>query len=289
MLRHGYLNPPIHWEAYEDELFKGVWIIREPRCQPDLVLLYAHGGGFAMGSSYFYLEFLLAWLSMLSEAGYKNPAIFALEYTLVPDASFPTQLRETVAAYRHVVALARDPSIMCLGGDSAGGTLILSLMLYLADGDDQSEKPALALLISPWVTLDSPRHQNNTSDYLDAFTLQRYGEQYAGAEVHIGNPVLSPGSCRDMGWWRKASPTKGIFITYGAEEVFEPEIKDFAHLLHKAGVAVKSEEEPGGIHAWPVASLFLSSSVDQRFKGLRSLVNTIRESVPPQERKGTLG
>lgn len=241
-----------------------------------------------MGSSYFYLEFLLSWLSLLSEAGYKNPAIFALEYTLVPDASFPTQLCETIAAYRHVLSVARDPSIVCLGGDSAGATLITSLLLYLADSRDQIGKPALALLISPWVTLDSPRHQNNTSDYLDAFTLQRYGEQYAGGRVPINDPILSPGDCMNTGWWRKASPTQGVFITYGAEEVFAPEIKEFARLLQKAGVAVKSEEEPGGIHAWPVASMFLSCSPEKRFKGLRSLVKTIRESVPPKERKERL-
>jgi hypothetical protein len=68
-----------------------------------------------MGSSYFYLEFLLSWLSLLCEAGYSNPAIFALEYTLVPDASFPTQLCDTIAGYRHVLSVARRPGDYLLG------------------------------------------------------------------------------------------------------------------------------------------------------------------------------
>jgi acetyl esterase/lipase len=160
----------------------------------------------------------------------------------------------------------------------------MCLLLYLADTRDQIGKPILALLISPWVTLDSPRHQNNISDYLDAFTLQRYGKQYAGA-IPISDPILSPGNCKNTGWWQRASPTKGFFVAYGTEEGFEPEIKEFTDLLKKARVAVKSEEEPGGIHAWPVASLFLSSSPEKRFKRLRRLVKTIRGSVPPKETK----
>lgn len=78
------------------------------------------GGGFSMGSTYFYLEFLLSWLSLLKVSGYRNPAIFSIEYTLVPDSSFPTQLDEMVAGYEHVVEMACDPSIVCVAGDSAG-------------------------------------------------------------------------------------------------------------------------------------------------------------------------
>lgn len=241
-----------------------------------------------MGSPYFYLEFLINWLSLLRE-GYRNPAIFALEYTLVPDASFPTQLQEALAAYRHVLTVARDPSIVCVGGDSAGAMLVLSMLLHLAQehgdaghlGKDlTSRKPEFAVLISPWVTLVSPLHQNNTSDYLDVDALHRYGLQYTDNRVKANDPMVSPGSCKDIGWWQRASPSQGIFITYGEEEVFQPDIKQFTRLLRKAGVVVSSQEEPGGIHAWPVASLFLCSSKEQRLKGLRSLVEKIRERIP---------
>ena len=75
-----------------------------------------------MGSSHFYLEFLLTWVSTLVQSGYRNPAIFALDYTLVPDASFPVQLEETCRGYEHVLTLA-DPSNVCVAGDSAGAFL----------------------------------------------------------------------------------------------------------------------------------------------------------------------
>lgn len=289
MLRHGYLTSPIHWREHRGDGFEGVWVMSDPEQDPDVVLYYAHGGGFSMGSPYFYLEFLISWVALLREAGYANGAIFALEYALVPGASFPTQLQEAVAGYRHVLAVARDPSIVCVGGDSAGAMLILSMLLHLATEhtgaehigkNDTLHKPAFAVLISPWTTLVSPLHKNNTSDYLDVDALHRYGLQYADNKISPHDPMVSPGSCKDIAWWQRASPSQGVFITYGEEEVFQPEIEQFAQLLQKAGVIVGSRAEPGGIHAWPVASLFLSSSNEQRLKGLRNLVEKIRERIP---------
>src|SRR3569833_3354868 len=85
-----------------------------------------------MGSTWFYLEFLLSWLHLLRCSGYKNPAIFALEYTLVPDGVFPTQLVEALHGYEHVLSFARDPAKVVVSGDSAGAAIVLSLLLYLS-------------------------------------------------------------------------------------------------------------------------------------------------------------
>ena len=64
-----------------------------------------------MGSSYFYLEFLMAWVDLLKDSGYKNPAIFALEYDLVPDAQFPTQLEQAMTGYDYVCSITQDSSV----------------------------------------------------------------------------------------------------------------------------------------------------------------------------------
>lgn len=273
LLRHGHLRSPIFWKEYKDDHIRGLWAIHDPARRPDIIIYYAHGGGFSMGSPYFYLEFLLTWLSLLKQAGYRNPAVFGLDYTLVPDSSFPTQLAEMVSGYEHVLGMAgSDPSIVCVAGDSAGGTLTLSLLLHLAHPVSASkgrhlpedsrhlEKPGMAVLISPWPTLQSALYQNNRSDFLDVPALHLYAAQYAGRVDLLDDPVASPGNCTKLAWLKEASPTKGLHIVYGKEEVFAPEIEQFVQRMDKAGTLVTSQGEKGGNHAWPVASLFLSST-----------------------------
>jgi len=242
-----------------------------------------------MGSPHFYLEFLLTWVSVLAWAGYRNPAIFALDYALVPDASFPTQVDQTIKGYEHVLAVAKDPSIVCVSGDSAGATLILSMLLSsgsirtnrrFVDLARRLPKPALAVLISPWTTMVSARHRNTKSDYLDVSQLRRYGLQFAGPRVPWNSPLVSPGCCTDVDWWRRSSPTGGMFLTYGQEEVFATEIEALIKVLREANVCVGSRGEAGGIHAWPVASLFLCSNREVRVEGLKAMTEYVRRHVP---------
>lgn len=234
-----------------------------------------------MGSSFFYIEFLLAWVSILASSGYKNPALFALEYTLVPSATYPKQIHETLAGYEFVLSKVSDPSRIVASGDSAGATLILSLLLYMSKEPTlQYYMPGLGVMISPWTTIISDANANTPSDYLNDNSLQLYGSQYVGAKASSEDPIVSPGKCRDREWWRRASPSKGWFFIFGAEEVFAPETKSLATFLQnevKTEVAV--QEEPGWIHAWPVVKLFLCDGQDERQSGLRSIVRVIRERL----------
>ncbi|KAK8055844.1 alpha/beta-hydrolase [Apiospora rasikravindrae] len=291
MLRHGIMRSPIHWHEYEDDRCRGVWIIKDPDRPIDVCVYYAHGGGFSMGSPYFYLEFLLTWVTLLAQSGYRNPAIFALNYTLVPDDSFPTQLHEAIAGYRHVLTTVRDASKICVSGDSAGGTIMLSLLLHRANmkhdannqlnesGDWRLERPRMAAFISPWTTLISPRHRNTPSDYLDTDKLHRYALDYANGKVEPDDPLISPGNCRDAKWWKKACPSGGLYVAYGKEEVFASEVEDLSNFWEIHGVKASSRAEEGGIHAWPVASLFLCTSAVDRQKGLKALVERIKENI----------
>src|ERR1700761_3115311 len=182
-----------------------------------------------MGSAYFYIEFLSAWATSLKESGFQNPAVFALEYTLVPDAQWPVQFNETRAGYTFLREAFGAGSVakICVSGDSAGATLILSMVLQPGhlEQDPQFQslhRPGLAILLSPWTHLVSNMNQNTRSDYLDKDSLHLYAKQYAG-QAAMTDGVISPGLC--TGRWKQTSPVSGYRILYGAEEVFAPGIQ----------------------------------------------------------------
>ena len=234
-----------------------------------------------MGSAQFYLEPLLVLFALLKKGQYRNPAVFALEYDLVPDQTWPTQAIQTMTGYRYVLSLVSgDASRVCVAGDSAGGTLVLSLLLSLAkDKESETLRPGYATLFSPWVTLISENDRDTRSDFLNTDSLHLYASQYARTPENLNNPIVSPGCCTDLSWWRKAAPTNGFYITYGSEEVFGPEIRLLVRRLRKGGIGVRVKEEPGEVHAWVIARLFLADTMEERLLGMEEVVKAIETNI----------
>ena len=240
------------------------------------------GGGFSMGSSYFYLEFLIAWITRLKEEGFRNPACFALEYSLVPDERWPTQFNETRAGYDFLKESFGDGSAakICVSGDSAGATLILSMLLQPGSLDQEPQfssmhQPGLAILLSPWTHLISELNRNTPSDYLDSSSLHLYASQYGGDKAK-SDEVVSPGLC--ISRWKRASPVYGYRVIFGAEEVFGPGIEETMENMRKDGATAKAQKLEGGIHAWPVVNLFLGESRKERLTGLDLMVEAVLSS-----------
>lgn len=74
----------------------------------------------------------------------------AVDYRLAPEARFPGQLHDAVSAYMRLLEELRiPPENIIVAGDSAGGGLSLSLLMYLRD--NKYPLPAGAILMSPWV------------------------------------------------------------------------------------------------------------------------------------------
>jgi hypothetical protein len=97
--------------------FTGTWI-------RTFVLLWLHGGAYCLGHALGNCTTLLRVSELIAE---KTPdtslAIFSVEYTLGPEARFPTQQREALAAYRYLLDRGIAPERIVVGGVSAGGHL----------------------------------------------------------------------------------------------------------------------------------------------------------------------
>jgi acetyl esterase len=93
---------------------------------PHPVLIYFHGGGFAIGSKRTHRALAAAYASQ----GY---LVCNVDYRLAPKHPFPAALEDACAAWLwaadHVAHYGGDPHCMTLAGESAGANLALSVTL----------------------------------------------------------------------------------------------------------------------------------------------------------------
>ncbi|KAI1101723.1 alpha/beta-hydrolase [Jackrogersella minutella] len=108
------------------------------------VMLYVHGGAYFFGSVDEHRY------QMQRHARKLKARVFAPEYRLAPQFPFPCGLQDCLAAYLYLLTV-QDPTTIILAGDSAGGGMVLSMLITLRDRG--IPLPAGAILISPWVDL----------------------------------------------------------------------------------------------------------------------------------------
>lgn len=141
-LRAAYASERAYWNRPVPEVARveetaldgpaGRFTLRLYHPQPDAMLpalLYCHGGGWVVGSLDTH-DRCMRKLALRS-----GRAVIGIDYHLAPEAKFPTQIEETVAACRALPALAADwalrPEGVVLGGDSAGAQMVLASALEL--------------------------------------------------------------------------------------------------------------------------------------------------------------
>ncbi|KAI0395529.1 alpha/beta-hydrolase [Xylariaceae sp. FL0594] len=108
------------------------------------VMLYVHGGAYFFGSVDEHRY------QMQRHARKLKARVFAPEYRLAPQFPFPCGLQDCLAAYLYLLR-TQDPSTIILAGDSAGGGMVLSMLVIMRD--QGIPLPAGGILISPWVDL----------------------------------------------------------------------------------------------------------------------------------------
>lgn len=108
------------------------------------VMLYVHGGAYFFGSVDEHRY------QMQRHARKLKARVFAPRYRLAPQFPFPCGLQDCLAAYLYLLTQV-EPSSIVLAGDSAGGGMVVSMLVTLRD--QGVPLPAGAVLISPWVDL----------------------------------------------------------------------------------------------------------------------------------------
>ncbi len=121
--------------------------IRAPGAQANRVMLYFHGGGYVVGS----MRTHRTMLSHISRAS--GFSVLGLDYRLAPEHPFPAPVEDALAAYRWLLERGTEPSQIVLGGDSAGGGLVIAALVAIRYAGEPM--PAAGVCISPWVDMEA--------------------------------------------------------------------------------------------------------------------------------------
>ena len=218
----------------------GEWV--ESPNSTDSVLLYLHGGGY-FGCSAETHRPVTVWFAL---HGFR---VFAPNYRLAPENPFPAALDDAVAAYRGLLGNDHSPQRLVAAGDSAGGGLVLSLMLALRTAG--TPLPAAAALFSPWTDLAATGESIRTNASRCAmFNGEDIGPS---ARYYLGggdprNPLASP-------LYADLSGLPPLLIHVGADECLRDDSTRVAEKARAAGVTVELKIWPVVPHAWQLAQV----------------------------------
>ncbi|KAL0564474.1 hypothetical protein V5O48_017576, partial [Marasmius crinis-equi] len=228
-----------------------VWIGNK---NAEKVVFYVHvpnftesipGGGFMLPISDFMLTF---WL-------FVQP---------IYPQTFPTQLKEIVHAFSHVLSTSHaKPSNIHLAGDSAGANLVLQFLshtLHPVPSPDVPKSPLVqpvrgVLLVSPWLSLNeqtSTHIRNDASDCLTSATLINWGSHYLEGVKDSQLPYIKVLAAGDRWFDGIGKLTDRVLITAGdAECLLEDSIRihsRFKDLVAEGRPELELDVEAGGVH-----------------------------------------
>jgi len=163
-----YCGAPLPDEVdSHDYSINGEFMISKSDSEERSVILYLHGGAYIVGNP---AAFRHLTSKLAAETGCD---IFAIDYRLAPEHPFPAALHDVLAAYLWLLnpehqmfssesstkRYAYQAKNIYLGGDSAGGGLVMCFLNYVnkylryPDGRSIIPLPGAAFMFSPWVDL----------------------------------------------------------------------------------------------------------------------------------------
>lgn len=204
----------------------GIWV-KPVGADEAKVVLYTHGGGFAVGSAASHRKF----------AGHLAKALgtqaFVLDYRRSPEHPFPAQLEDAAAVYRAMLEAGHAAEDLVTAGDSAGGNLAIATVLQLrADGVDL---PGAIIAFSPWLDMEhtgATLEKNAATDALvSKEILQGMSGMFLGegADENRTNPLANP-------LYADLTGLPRMYLDCGTHETLQDNAEQLAARAQDAGV-----------------------------------------------------
>jgi epsilon-lactone hydrolase len=225
----------------------GVPVIRVaiPGTTTDGVILYFHGGFFAIGSA-------ASSVGLASDlARQACMQVVTVDYRLAPEHPYPAAPHDAMTAYQALLDRGQDVARVALAGESAGANLAVVTLVAIARAG--LPQPALAVLMSPWVDLagtgDSLKTKAGVDPVITADAVRVRARDYLGG-ADACDPAVSPvyGSLAGL---------PPLLIQAGSDEVL---LHDAIRLAARAAyddVAVTLDLVPGVPHVFQAFAALL--------------------------------
>jgi acetyl esterase len=207
------------------------------------LLVFFHGGGWVVGDLETHDALCRA---LASDAGIQ---VLSVDYRLAPEAPAPTAAEDAIAAFiwavDHAEDLGVDPSLIAVGGDSAGGNLAAVVAQQTVRRN--LPQPALQVLLYPGVDLVGRRPSRDL--FPEGFILTEddiiwYRDHYTPDPTIRANPLVSPLLAEDL---------TGLPPTYLTTAGFDPirdEGTEYALALEAAGNHLTHVPHPSLTHGY---------------------------------------
>ena len=213
------------------------WVQVRPRRTG--VILYLHGGAYLMGSPATHRA-MLARISKMTRLRACLP-----DYRLAPEHPFPAALDDAVVCWQGLVDRGYRPDQIILGGDSAGGGLMLALLArLLACG----ARPAAAFAFSPWT--DMTLSGASLAENLDRDPLLPMSRVIEARDMYLADaPASDPGASPLFAEFHQTPP---IFLQASKTEILRDDTLRMAAGLTSQGSSVTVDLWDGTPHVWPI-------------------------------------
>jgi epsilon-lactone hydrolase len=216
--------------------------ISVPEATPDAVLLYFHGGVFALGSAR-----ASAGLACLL-ARKARAKVLSVDYRLAPEHPYPAAPDDALASYRGLLDTGIRPERIAFFGESAGGALALGTLV--AARDLGLAQPAGAVLYSPWLDMTLAGASMKTKAAVDVVLtpdrLRGNVADYAGG-ADPASAALSP-------LFADLHGIAPLLIQSGSNEVLLDDATRLAAAAAAADVTVQLEVTPKVGHVFQASA-----------------------------------
>lgn len=231
------------------------------------VMLYLHGGGYAMGS----IKSHRAMVTRIALA--MGSKVLSIDYRLAPENTFPAAVEDAVKAYNYLRSEGYAAKEIIIAGDSAGGGLTVCTLLRLKEiGVDL---PLAGVCLSPWMDLEGsdPRIKEKQAEdpFIDLESIQIWGKRYAPNDLY--NPLASP----KYGNLTGLCP---LLIQVGTSEILYFDSLTLKANCERDGVPYVFEEYPEMIHVFQTFGGFLREA-DEAIQHISTFISRTAETTIP--------